>query len=414
MKKGLLIASGIPKQARIVIVGGGVIGTSVAWHLADLGCSDVVLLERGQMGCGTTWHSAGNIIRMSDDPNVAGIFTYGAQLMAQLHERHNIGWRQCGRVMLASSEARLAEFETIHKTLDSCGVNVELISTEQVKDKIPIMHTSDILGALWSPGDGRVNPTDLVNAYAREAKSKGVQIFENVNVSHALTAKGKVSGVSSDHGDIQCEIVINCAGLWAREFGLRNEVQIPLYSVEHFYILTETVEGIYSQMPTFRDPDNLIYGREETGGLLLGCFDRNAIPVGPGELPEPFYFSLLDENWDQFMPYMENGIHRIPALQHAGIKTLLNGPESFTPDAVPHLDEAPNLENYFVLAGLSSSGVTRSAGMGNALARLIIEKDPGIDISTFSLSRYKAQDNEELALRQRIRDVPSGHFCLEK
>ncbi|MFT5112331.1 MAG: glycine/D-amino acid oxidase-like deaminating enzyme [Parasphingorhabdus sp.] len=181
-----------------------------------------------------------------------------------------------------------------------------------------------------------------------------------------------------------------------------NDVAIPLYAVEHFYILTETIEDVYPEMSTLRYPDNLIYGREETGGLLLGCFDRNAIPVSPKDLPEPFFFSLLDENWDQFMPYMQGGVHRIPALEQIGIRTLLNGPEAFAPDAQPHLGEAPNLRNYFVLAGLSSAGVIRSAGMGKALSNLIIGKDPEIDINSFSLSRYGPQDNDESKLREQV------------
>ncbi len=403
----------IPQQTNIVIIGGGVIGASVAWHLTALGCSDVVVLERGQLGCGTSWHSAGNIIRMSDDPTTVGIYTYGAELLGQLHQRQDIGWRQCGRLMIASRESRITEFEKIHQTLTEAGVTVDIVSANKIKQQIPIMHTDDILGGLWSPGDGRVNPTDLVNAYYREARSRGAQFLQGVQASHALTKRGKVRGVSTDHGDISCNIVINCAGLWARELGLRNDVSIPLFSVEHFYVLTETIEGTYPEMPTFRDPDSLIYGREETGGLLLGCFDRNAIPVGPAELPEPFHFALLNENWDQFMPYMKKGIHRIPALEQCGIRMLLNGPESFTPDAAPHLDEAPNLKNYFVLAGLSSAGVTRSAGMGRALAGLIFEQDPGVDISSFRLNRYGPEDNQESSLRQSIPRVPSGHFSID-
>ncbi len=387
-------------------------GASVAWHLTRLGCGDVVLLERGQPGCGTSWHSAGNIIRMSTDPASVEIYTYGAQLLAQLHARYGIGWRQCGRMMIAGSKRRVAEFASIYRTLNDAGVAIEMVSPDSVKDRIPVMNTADVLGALWSPGDGRVNPADLVNAYIREARAQGAQICEGVTVRHALTDNGRVTGVSTDQGNVRCQVVVNCAGLWARELGLRNDVAIPLYAVEHFYALTENIPGVYADMPTFRDPDGLIYGREEVGGLLLGCFDRNAIPVSPAALPEPFCFSLLDENWDQFMPYMQQGIHRIPALQHAGIRTLLNGPESFTPDAQPHLDEAPNLKNYFVLAGLSSSGVTCSAGMGRALAGWIVEKDPGVDITAFSLRRYRPEDNDEANLRRCIRNAPSRHFAM--
>ncbi len=407
------MTSDIPSQASVVIIGGGVIGASVAWHLTAAGCGDVLLLERGQLGCGTTWHSAGNIIRMSSDPATVGLFSYGVEFLSELHKRQDIGWRKCGRVMVARTEARLRDFDAIARTLNDCGVPIEPISADSVRAKIPVMHTEDIIGALWSPDDGRVNPMDLTAAYMREAKAKGARLIEGVTVSHALTDKGRVTGVSTDRGDIRCDTVINCAGLWARDIGLRNNIAIPLYPVEHFYLLTGTMEGVYPEMPTFRDPDGLIYGREEVGGLLLGCFDRNALPVRPADLPEPFVFALLNENWEQFEPYLREGLHRIPALNDVGIRTLLNGPESFTPDAEPLLDVAPELENYFVLAGLSSAGVTRSAGMSRALANWIIDDDPGMDISAFSLGRFPPEANQEANLRKAVRDAPSGHFSIE-
>lgn len=404
----------LPDRASAVIIGGGVIGASVAWHLTDNGYRDVLVLERGQLGCGTTWHSAGNIIRMSADPATVGIYTYGKEFLSALHERQDIGWRTCGRVMVARTEARLRDFDAIAETLNAGGVPVEPVNADFARDKIPVMHTGDIVGALWSPDDGRVNPMDLTIAYMREARDKGAQLIEGVTVDRAMIENGRAIGVSTDRGDIRCDLVINCAGLWARDIGLRNGIAIPLYPVEHFYLLTETMEGVYPDMPTFRDPDGLIYGREEVGGLLLGCFDRDAIPVRPSDLPEPFIFALLNENWDQFGPYLQEGLHRIPALNDVGIKTLLNGPESFTPDSEPILDAAPEVENYYVLAGLSSAGVTRSAGMARLLANLIVEGDPGMDTSAFSLRRFPPDANDEDNLRRAVRDAPSGHFSIEQ
>lgn len=400
----------LPQHARVVIIGGGVIGASVAWHLTHLGCTDVLVLERGQLACGSTWHAAGNILRMSSDPATIGIYTYGVELLADLQTRQEIGWRQCGRMMVARSETRLRDFETMAQTLLACGVPVELVSRDAVASKIPVMRTDDLAGALWSPADGRVNPTDLVTAVAREAKDRGARFAEGITVTRALTVNGRVTGVATDHGEIACDVVVNCAGLWARALGLRNDVAVPAYPVEHFYLLTETLDGVTSEMPTFRDPDGLIYGREEVGGLLVGCFDRDAVPVRPEDLPEPFHFALLNENWDQFAPYLEEAVHRIPALETAGIRSLVNGPEAFTPDAEPLLDKAPDLENYFVLAGLSSAGVTRSAGMGRALAHWIVDGDPGSDISSFALSRFRPEHNETAFLREAVRAAPSGHF----
>ncbi len=408
------MGEGLPTSTRIVVIGGGVIGASVAWHLTRLGCRDVVVLERGQIGCGTTWHSAGNIVRMSTDPVAVEIYAQSASVVAELDQRHTIGWRPCGSVMIASSQDRFIEFYTIIHILRNQGTQVESISPAEVQEKLPMMNTDDLVGALWSPGDGRVDPTALTAAYCREAKHSGAGFFEGIEVKQALTEKGIVIGVETDQGQIKCEVVVNCAGMWARDLGLRNAIDIPLYAVEHFYALTEPLDDTYPQMPTFRDPDGLIYGREEVGGLLVGCFDREALPVRLSDLPTPFEFGLLNENWDQFMPYMEQAIHRIPALADCGVRTLVNGPESFTPDAEAHLDEAPGLKNYFVLAGLSSSGVTRSGGMGGALARWIVEGDPGMDLSRYSLKRFGPEHNEESFLRRRVRDMPSAHFGLER
>ena len=408
------MGEGLPTNTGIVVIGGGVIGASVAWHLTRLGCPDVLVLERGQIGCGTTWHSAGNIVRMSTDPVAVEIYAQSASVVAELDQRHTIGWRPCGRVMLARTQERFQEFDTIIRILRNQGTQVESISPAEVQEKLPMMNTDDLVGALWSPGDGRVDPTALTVAYCREAKQSGARFFEGVEVKQALTQKGVVTGVETDQEQIKCEVVVNCAGMWARDLGLRNDIDILLYAVEHFYVLTETLNDAYPQMPTFRDPDGLIYGREEVGGLLVGCFDRDALPVRLSDLPTPFEFGLLNENWDQFLPYMEQAIHRIPALANCGVRTLVNGPESFTPDAEAHLDEAPGLKNYFVLAGLSSSGVTRFGGMGGALAWWLAEGDPGMDLSRYSLKRFGPEHNEESFLRWRVRDMPSAHFGLER
>lgn len=404
----------LPRSTRVVIIGGGVIGTSLAWSLSRLGCQDVVLIERGRLGCGTTWHSAGNIVRMSTDPVTAEIYTAGQRVITELSEDYDLGWRNCGRVMLARTEPRLREIDRIHATLHRLGVDSEVISPAAVAEKLPILNTDDIVGAIWSPGDGRVDPAALVAAFAREAVNSGVSLVEGVTAERISCSNNRVCGVMTDRGEIECEVVVNCAGMWARELGLRNGIDIPLYAVEHFYLLTETLAGVSADMPTFRDPDGLIYGREEVGGLLLGCFDRDAIPVALADLPQPFEFGLLNENWDQFGPYLEQGIHRVPALADSGIRSLINGPESFTPDGEPHMDAAPGLANYFVLAGLCSSGITRSGGMSAALARWILQGDPEIDVSRFSLRRFRPEHNDEAFLRQRISKVPAGHFEINR
>ncbi len=402
-----------PSHAQIVVIGGGVIGTAIAFRLAELGLSDVAVLERGQLGCGTSWHAAGNIPLMEHLPEMVQLNRLAADLYESFEQEQSIGWKRCGRVMLARTESRMAEFRSLIDSARRAGVEACLMSPQEVRGRLPGFRTDDLAGALWSPADGRVNPTDLIGTYARKARDHGVSFIEGVKVKNVIVSEDRVTAVETDLGVLNCESVVNCAGLWARELGLRNRIDIPLYAVEHFYALTEPVDGITSDMPTFRDPDALIYGREEVGGLLIGCFDLNAKPLSPEALPGDFSFSLLNEDWDQFGPYMERGIHLVPALADKGIRTLVNGPESFTPDGLPILDQAPSVNGYFVLAGLNSSGILRSAGLSLAVAEWIVNGDPGIDVSRFSLSRFRPEHNDEVWLRDQIRQAPSGHFSTQ-
>lgn len=402
-----------PSQVQIVIIGGGVMGTALAFHLAELGVTDVALIERGQLGCGTSWHAAGNIPLMDHSPAIIELNYYASNLYESFHQENPIGWRRCGRVMVARTSERLGEFQRLVSNATSVGIEACIISPSEVHEKLPLFRTDDIIGALWSPLDGRVNPTDLIMTYARKARDKDIQILEDTTAGRVNTQNGAVKSVSTNRGDIHCETVVNCCGLWARQLAIDTGISIPIYPVEHFYALTETVEGVTPEMPSFRDPDGLIYGREEVGGLLVGCFDRNAKPIAPSELPDKFYFSLLNEDWEQFGPYMTEGIHRIPSLSNVGIRSLLNGPEGFTPDAHPILSEAPNLKGYFILAGMSSAGILRSAGLSRALANWIVNGDALIDLSPFLLDRFTAQQNNEKWLREHIRHVPSGYLSGE-
>ena len=401
-----------PTQAEVVIIGGGVIGTACAFQLSELGITEVVVLERGRLGCGTSWHAAGNIPLMDHTPDIVYLNQLAANLYEKFESEQPIGWRRCGRVMLARTHERFAEFKTLIKTANKVGVEAHLISPQDIQEKLPLFRTDDLVGGLWSPDDGRVNPTDLISTYASKARASGVHIREHTTANSISISHGEVCGVETSEGTIKCEIVVNCAGLWSRPVGLCNNINIPVYPVEHFYILSEPIDGLTSDMPTFRDPDSLIYGREEVGGLLLGCFDRQAKPISPSLLPADFSFSLLNEDWGQFQPYMERGLHLIPALADAGIKMLLNGPESFTPDSLPIFDEVETVKGYFVLAGMSSAGILRSAGMAMLLAQWICNGKPMIDVSRFSLDRFQPEHNDEGWLRERIRHVPSGHFMV--
>jgi len=404
------MSSTLPSQARVVIIGGGVIGTAAAYRLTTLGCADILVLERNELGCGTSWHAAGNIPMMDRSPVHVEFNKSAAALYSDLETEQSIGWRQSGRVMLARTEARLNDYRLLIETAARMGVEAELLDPGGVADKLPLFRTDDLVGGLWSPEDGRLNPTDLIGAYTRKARAAGAQIVEGVTVQRTVTEGGRVTGVEYDGGRVACEVVINCAGLWARALGLENDIAIPVYPVEHFYALTEVVSGVTPDMPTFRDPDGLIYGREEVGGLLIGCFDRDAKTFSPDVLPASFSFDLLNEDWEQFGPYMEQGIHRIPVLEHTGIRTLLNGPECFTPDGQPILDRALGLDGYYVAAGMSSAGILRSAGMAESLAHWIVDGDPGRDLSAFTLRRFSPEQNDEAWLREHIRHIPSGYL----
>ena len=405
------MAESFPKHTQIVVIGGGVIGTAIAFRLAELGSRDIAVLERGQLGCGTSWHAAGNIPLMDQIPEMVQLNRLAADLYEWFEQEQSIGWRRCGRVILARTESRMAEFRSLVNSANRADVEAYLMSPQEAQAKLPNFRTDDLVGALWSPSDGRINPTDLISTYVRKARAQGVQFFEDTKVKSVIVTDSRVAGVETSQGDIRCEYVVNCAGLWSRPLGLQNEIDIPVYPVEHFYALTEPIDGITPDMPTFRDPDALIYGREEVGGLLVGCFDLNAKPVSPETLPDDFSFSLLNEDWEQFGPYMERGMHLVPVLANTGIKTLVNGPESFTPDGFPILDHVKAVKGYFVLAGLNSAGILRSAGMALALAEWIVNSDPGIDVSRFSLNRFRPQHNDEAWLRDQVRHAPSGHFA---
>ena len=400
----------LPEQSRIVIIGGGVIGTSVAWHLAKLGQTDVVLLERGQLGCGTSWHAAGNVASLDAQPSRTELLRYSAELYAEFEDVTPIGYRRCGRVMPARTKSRIEEYEGIAGVAAHAGLDVELLGPADIERRIPIMRVDDLVGGIWSANDGRVNPTDLVAAYARSARDSGVRIVEGVNVEGVDIAQQRVRAIHTSHHTVRCEAVVNCAGLWARPLGLANGIDIPVYPVEDRYILTNPIDGVAPDMPTFRDPDSSIYGREEVGGLLLGCFDKAAVTISPDELPGDFFFSLLNENWEHFSPYLEAGMHKFPALETVGIKAFLNGPESFTPDCMPIVGEAPGVAGYFVLAGLCGLGIAHSAGMGRAMAHLIVDGDSGLDPAQYHPERFSSAHNDEAWLRERIPKVPAAGF----
>ncbi len=402
-------------RARVVIIGGGVIGASVAYHLSRQGWTDVLLLEQGQLSCGTTWHAAGLVGQLRASENGTRLVQYSTELYARLEAETGLGtgFRRCGGVTVARTADRLTQLRRTAATAEAYQLECELISPRRARELYPIMAVDDLKGAIWLPGDGRANPTDLTAALARGARDKGVTIRERTRVTAILTKDNAVTGVRTDQGDVEAEVVVNCAGQWAKQVGAMAGVTVPLHSAEHFYVVTEQVDGVHRDFPILRDPDGYTYIKEEVGGLVVGGFEPDAKPwVAPDALPYPFEFQLLGEDWDHFAILMDSAIERIPVLAGTGIKMFYNGPESFTPDNQFILGEAPELRNFFVGAGFNSVGIASAGGAGRALAEWIVEGEPGLDLSAVDIRRFAAFNGNNQWLHDRVSEVLGLHYAV--
>jgi heterotetrameric sarcosine oxidase gamma subunit len=402
-------------RARVVIIGGGVIGTSVAYHLTRMGWTDVLLLEQGQLSSGTTWHAAGLVGQLRASESGTRLVQYSTELYDRLEAETGLtaGFRRCGGVTVARTDDRLTQLRRTAATAEAYELECELLTPAQAHDRYPVMQVKDLKGAIWLPGDGRANPTDLTAALARGARDRGATIREHARVTAILTKHGSVTGVSTDHGDIEAEIVVNCAGQWAKQVGAMCGVTVPLHSAEHFYVVTDQIDGVHRDLPVLRDPDGYTYFKEEVGGLVVGGFEPDAKPwVAPDALPYPFEFQLLDEDWDHFSILMDNAITRIPVLAETGIKMFYNGPESFTPDNQFLLGEAPEVKNFFVGAGFNSVGIASAGGAGRALAEWIIAGEPSIDLTAVDIRRFARFNGNNQWLHDRVSEVLGLHYAI--
>ena len=362
----------IPERASAVIIGGGVIGSSVAYHLAKQGWTDVVLLERQQFSCGTTWHAAGLVGTMRANESQARLCEYSMAVLSELEQETGqaTGFKQVGSLSIAHSVARFEELKRVASMNNAFGVTrVDMITPEEVKALYPFLETSDLLGASWVPQDGTASPVDITSAFVKGARQRGVKCLEGIKVTAINQANGKVTGVVTDQGPIAADFVVNCAGLWGREVGKMAGVSVPLHACEHYYALTEKLENIPSDLPVMRDHDRCAYYREDAGSIMVGAFEPNAVPWGQNGVPDDFAFEELEGHMDeQFMPVLEHAMHRVPLLQDVGWRKFFCGPESFTPDDQFHMGESPELKNYYVACGLNSVGIQTSGGLGRALA----------------------------------------------
>ena len=401
-------------HAQTVVIGGGIVGASVAYHLAKLGLRDVIVLEQGRLTCGTTWHAAGLVGQMRPNRSMTRMSQYGTQLYASLEQETGLatGWKRCGSVNVARTPERWIVLQRQAAMARSFGIEVELLAPREALEKWPILRVDDLQGALWFPADGKANPADLAQSLAKGARNLGVQIREGVRVGALQTRKGFVTGVETTEGRVECEVFVNGAGQWARALGAQHGVAVPLHSAEHFYIVTEPIKGVYPMLPVMRDPDGFIYFKEEVGGLVMGGFEPVAKPWGMDGIPEKFEFQLLPEDWDQFQPLMEAAIHRVPALETAGVKMLLNGPESFTPDGNFILGEAPEVRNYFVAAGFNSAGIANAGGAGKLLAEWIAGGEAPMDLFEVDIRRFGAFAADPQWLRDRTVETLGLHYAM--
>ncbi len=406
--------SDIPSQAQIVVIGGGIIGCSVAYHLAKLGCRDVVLLERCKLTSGTTWHSSALVRQLRSTENLTRLIQYSTKLYAALESETGqaTGWLQTGSLGIATSSDRLTHLLRQASLAKAFGIDAHEVSAAEAKRLWPLINVDDVIGAVFSPSDGRVNPTDLCAALIKGAKADGVRVLEDLPVTGFDLHNGRVAAVRTKHGRMMCETVVNCAGLWGRQVAAMAGVAAPLYACEHFAAYTEPIEGIEGHLPTLGDHDGYLYLRDEVGGLLVGCFEPKGKALDLSDLSPDFSFGLLKEDWEHFEPMMLSAIHRIPALAMAGIKKLLNGPESFTLDGQFLLGEASEVRGFFLACGMNSVGIATGGGVGKALAEWILNGEPTMDLWPVDIRRFSRVQNNTRALRERAPETLGLHYAI--
>lgn len=408
-------SSTLPNRARVVVIGGGVIGTSVAYHLAHAGWTDVVVVERDKLTSGTTWHAAGLIVTFGSlSETSTAMRRYTRDLYARLEAETGLatGFAPVGFIELATEPDRLEEYRRIAAFNRHCGVDVHEISAREVAELFPLARTDDVLAGFYVPDDGRANPVDVTMSMARGARMQGARIVEGVTVTGVTTHRGAVTGVRTDHGDIEAEYVVNCAGMWARQLGDDIGVTIPLQAAEHYYLITEQIEGISKSWPVIEDPKSHGYYREEVGGLMIGLFEPVCAPWQVGRVPDDFSFGELPPDWDRMGPYVETAMSRVPISAEIGVRKFFCGPESFTPDLSPVVGEAPELRNYFVAAGMNSIGILTGGGLGRVLAHWIVNGHPDVDITGFDIARlHPYQTNPEYRATRTVESLGMVYQC---
>ncbi|MCB4771349.1 FAD-dependent oxidoreductase [Ancylobacter sp. Lp-2] len=407
--------SAFPTQARIVIIGGGIIGTSTAYHLGKLGLRDTVLIEKHKLTSGSTFHAAGLVGQLRSNAGITQLLGESVKLYRTLEEETGLatGWKMNGGLRLACNAERWTEVKRQATTARSFGLDMQLLTPSEAQRLWPLMDVSDLVGAAFLPTDGQASPSDITASLAKGARMNGVSIFEDTLVTGFRIENGRVTSVETSRGPIACEIVVNCAGQWAREVGAMAGVNVPLVSVQHQYMITERIDGVTPDLPTLRDPDRLTYYKEEVGGLVMGGYEPNPIPWAEEGIPDGFNFQLLPSNFDHFEPIMELALGRVPALQTAGVKELINGPESFTPDGNFILGQAPELTGFYVGAGFNAFGIASGGGAGKALAEWIAgDGHPPYDLAPVDILRFGRNHQDVAWVRARTLEAYGKHYTI--
>ena len=399
----------LPKSCKVVVVGGGVVGTSCLYHLAKFGWKDVILLERDQLTSGTTWHAAGLVSQLGPSAAITKIRKYTLDLYKELEKKvdHSPGLKLNGALSIAENKGRWQELQRQATTAQLYDVDVQILDKNQIKKNYPIVNTDEVLGGILMKGDGAADPSGVTHMLAKAAKMEGAKIYEKSPVKEILTKNGRISGVKVNNHIIDCEYIVLASGMWSRQIGERAGVSIPLYPAEHFYIITEPIKNLTSNLPVIRDFDNRTYIKEDAGKILVGIFEGNSIPAWDKTsfVPEDFSFGEFQENFDHFEPYLNSAIKRFPVLETAGIRKFFSGPESFTPDTNTLLGEVPEIKNFFVCCGLNSIGIGSGGGVGKVTAEWLINGHINEDIFSYDIKRFQKFHSELGFIKERITET---------
>ncbi|MEM8553488.1 MAG: FAD-dependent oxidoreductase [Pseudomonadota bacterium] len=402
----------LPKSSKFIVVGGGIVGCSTAYHLAAMG-QEVLLLEKAKLTSGSTWHAAGLVGQLRSNANVTQLLGYSIDLYNRLEAETGLstGWKMNGGLRLACNDERWTEVKRQATTAHSFGLDMQLLTPDEAQDLWPLMDIGDVVGAAFLPTDGQASPSDITQALAKGARMHGAQIVEDCAVTEILTDKGKVTSLRTSQGDMTCDRLVLCCGQWTRELAATVGVSVPLVSVEHQYMITEAF-GVPSDLPTLRDPDRLTYYKEEVGGLAMGGYEPNPIPWGTQGVPDPFDFQLLGSNFEHFEQIIDLALPRVPKLQEAGVKQLINGPESFTPDGNFILGAAPELDNLYIGAGFNAFGIASGGGAGMALAEWVAKGEPPFDLWPVDIRRFGNPHRQVGWVRERTLEAYAKHYTM--